>query len=1081
MLSIKLMSIESEEYFFSLAATDYYLDGGEPPGTWYGGAAIVLGLIGTVLRKVFSALFRGFCPTTGKALVQNAGVFDGDKKRQPGWDLTFSAPKSVSVIWSQASETVRQQIQGIHRRAVQAALDYAETTLAYSRVGKQGTGYVPVRLLAALFEHGTSRALDPQLHTHALVLNIGIGQDGQTRTILSKPLFIWKKILGAYYRAELANLLETELGLVAERKGQSFEIVGVPPELIRAYSKRRQEILEYLDKEGESGAIAASKAALATRRRKQDIPPRKELFSRWQQFNESEGFTAESIEHLISTPDRDRARDLPQALAKATENLSRQQSHFSFPDLLRETLFETPGLGLPPGVIPEAVKNHLASDGQIVKLRVVDGQMRYTTKAALEQERRLLDGLERLKKQRGLRVNHRILYNVFCRRDTISSEQALAVCDLTRGWGRVRVCTGFAGTGKTFMLQACQDAWEKQGYRVIAATPTGKAARVLEEATGIDTDTIHMRLVDFDVRAGFNVKHHLKQLGRAARGKRTYRPSKPKRVTITKKTVLVIDEAGMVNTRHLQMLIELVEKGGGMLVLLGDPAQLSAVDGGSPFHSVCERVSHADLRSIARQEEEWAREAVRLFAEGKPGEALTMFAHRGLLTVRNHRQEALRAMVLDWTAVGLTTPEHAVVLVPTNQESQEANRLCQQKRIEAGCLDKSVSVPIFDETDSDVTYADHVHIGDRVMFTRNSKKHGVENGSFGTVVAFGNINRSIAVRLDDGRTAAIPVKKFRHIRLGYCTTVYKSQGATINEVFVLAGGPMQDLPTSYVQASRAKHKTRIYTTKALMDEYLQFVEGSPLAKQMEKSPDLTLASDLLQDTADGSARHIVELQRRGMAQTDWTRRTEQSTASTQQSHEAQLAETAPELAAIFGDPAIVEQIRRQSEAATAEQGQTSTLSDGCSQHVLQTILQPQADIVLSHEVLPPLDQALSTDPMSTDVVQFPELAPLLNASADSQPVFDHSQPTAPQEFFETLHPAVETSLALPSWDTSTASTYTPSESTKFDLGQTDYVSSLAEQNQQLYHQQYAAAAQTWTTQQLTAPTAHRTIQDGSSQ
>ena len=294
MLSIHPMSIGSEEYYLDLAVTDYFFRPGcEPPGHWGCGGTKPLGLDGVVDKEAFRKLFRGYCPTTDRPLVQNAGHL----QRQPGIDCTFSASKDVSVIWSQFP-SIRQSIQEIQQLAVGSSLGIAESTIAFCRAGKQGSELVRARLVAAIFEHGTSRDLCPQLHSHALILNIGIGPDGQTRSILSKPFFLNKKFLGAYYRAEMARLLHEKHGFACQRKGESFTVEGVPEALSEAHSKGSQKIRARMEQTGKHGASEAAKAALATRQRKQEIPARSELFKRWQKVNESYGFTHKSLKKL---------------------------------------------------------------------------------------------------------------------------------------------------------------------------------------------------------------------------------------------------------------------------------------------------------------------------------------------------------------------------------------------------------------------------------------------------------------------------------------------------------------------------------------------------------------------------------------------------------------------------------------------------------------------------------------------------------------------------------------------------------------------------------------------------------------
>ena len=206
MLSIKKMGRGSENYYLDL--TGYFLRGrrkghapspdddddsddppppgpggfetridlpGEPAGQWMAVAAATLSL-GEVFPEELKPLMQGYHPRTGQPLVQNAGAAN----RVPGWDLTLSAPKSVSIAWSQAEEPLRPLIEYAHSRAVLSTIDLAERELAYSRIGKAGTGYVPVKLAVAAFEHATSRIQDAQLHTHCLVLNVGVDAAGNS-------------------------------------------------------------------------------------------------------------------------------------------------------------------------------------------------------------------------------------------------------------------------------------------------------------------------------------------------------------------------------------------------------------------------------------------------------------------------------------------------------------------------------------------------------------------------------------------------------------------------------------------------------------------------------------------------------------------------------------------------------------------------------------------------------------------------------------------------------------------------------------------------------------------------------------
>jgi len=192
------------DYYLELAQEDYYTKGGEPPGKWYGEGTEALGVEGQVQAQELRKLLEGYSPDGKEKLVQNAG----DDNRQSGWDLTFSAPKSVSTLWAVSDEETRKTIQHAQEKAVHAALDHIQGEAGFTRRGKGGEEIESAKLSFATFEHGTSRSQDPQLHTHALALNIGIREDGTTGTIRSKDIFEQKMSAGAIYRAELSYQLE---------------------------------------------------------------------------------------------------------------------------------------------------------------------------------------------------------------------------------------------------------------------------------------------------------------------------------------------------------------------------------------------------------------------------------------------------------------------------------------------------------------------------------------------------------------------------------------------------------------------------------------------------------------------------------------------------------------------------------------------------------------------------------------------------------------------------------------------------------------------------------------------------------
>lgn len=298
MLSIRKVSIRSADYYLHLAQKDYYTQGGEPPGKWHGKGASALGLSGAVTREQFENLFQGFSPDGKTALVQNAGQKSGYHQRVPGWDLTLSPPKSVSVCWALGTQNLRDSIERAHEEAVRTALTQMDHFAGVTRRGSGGNIFEKANFCYALFEHGTSRALDPQLHTHAICFNIAFRSDGTTGAVFSEDLYNYKMAIGALYRCELASILQKTLHLPVEKVGTSFEITGVSAELIELFSSRRQEILEYCKQHGIYSAVEAEKAAIATRGEKEHVA-RDLLFRQWEDISFKVGWTQSNIAALF--------------------------------------------------------------------------------------------------------------------------------------------------------------------------------------------------------------------------------------------------------------------------------------------------------------------------------------------------------------------------------------------------------------------------------------------------------------------------------------------------------------------------------------------------------------------------------------------------------------------------------------------------------------------------------------------------------------------------------------------------------------------------------------------------------------
>lgn len=846
MLSIAALSGGQSNYYLALARDDYYTKGGEPPGMWLGAGASDLGLNDQVASAALKNLMNGLAPDGTRPLVQ----VQSGKTHQPGWDLTFSAPKSVSVLWSQADPAVRSAIQDAQADAVREALDYLQDACAYTRRGKGGRIREETKLVVASFDHGTSREQDPQLHTHCLVLNVGVRKDGTTGTLLSQPFYAHKLAAGAVYRAELSNQLEKRLGIELTRERTWFEVKGVPETIIEEFSKRRESIVQALAKRGASGAKAAAKLTLATRGAKEHLP-RADLLSAWQEMGRIYGFTADDVNALLMKQGQrhDLAGRAVASVQSAAETITRQSSHFPERELIRRAAEEAQGNGIPASILRHVVKEELRRSPELVCLGRAKGEIHYTTREMLALEAKLLKHVSGLRSLPSRPLSERTVASA---ENGLGGEQKQALRHVTQSKGSVQIVSGLAGTGKTSMLRAAREAFEREGFQVIGTCLSGKAAEGLESGSGIKSSTIAklIGLPELGYRGDLEktpIEHfttRARDIGRAAVGKE---PWGAEPIRLTPKTVLVVDEAGMVGTRQLEKLTEKVLSAGAKLILVGDERQLQAIEAGGPFASLGNRLGRAILSDIQRQREPWAKEAVRKLAEGDAKAALREYAARGLVTVTDDRKSAMESLVKSWKEKGAGNPTDHLILSSMNSEVTALNRMAQSERLLAGGLGRqSLRVS-----------GNDIHRGDRVLFSRNSKRFGVENGCLGTVLSVDARLQTLTVKLDKGCLAFIPVRDYSHLRLGYAVTTFKSQGHTTENSYVLLGGTCQDRELSYVQASRARGTTRLFIDKLEAGDDLK-----DLIKQAERSHRKDLSHDILERRGrEVVGTRIVQVQR----------------------------------------------------------------------------------------------------------------------------------------------------------------------------------------------------------------------------
>ena len=454
---------------------------------------------------------------------------------------------------------------------------------------------------------------------------------------------------------------------------------------------------------------------------------------------------------------------------------------------------------------PELVK--LGKDGR--------GQERFTSRDMIDTEARLQRATVKLEASRrhGLSDQHRklALVRAEMRGLTLSPEQRNAFDHVTSGRG-LGVVVGYAGTGKSAMLGVAREAWESAGYQVQGMALSGIAAENLEGGSGIASRTIA------------SLEH---QWGQG-------------REFLTDKSILVIDEAGMIGTRQLERVIAEAEKRGAKVVLVGDPEQLQAIEAGAAFRSVAERHGSIEITDIRRQCEDWQRTATRHLATERTGEALGAYQQHDAIHVVETREAARVDLIDRWDRQRQAEPgANRIILTHTNNEVTLLNQAARG-RLRAR-----------EELGDDVTLQvekgeRHFAAGDRVMFGRNERSLGVKNGSLGRIESV--TATRMAVILDTGKAVSFDLKDYAAVDHGYAATIHKAQGMTVDRVHVLAT-PGLDRHATYVALSRHREGVDLHYGRD------DFADHDRLAATLSRERGKEMASDY--PAADKSAEVAV--------------------------------------------------------------------------------------------------------------------------------------------------------------------------------------------------------------------------------
>lgn len=855
---------------FRSAADNYYSQGETIDGQWRGRLAAAFGLHGAVEVRAFNRLTEGRHPHTGEALIRiGTGQSYVDAQghtvtpmaHRAVWDMNLSPDKSVSVAALVGGD---ERIRVAHRESVDAALTALER-YTQARMGGLRAPETTGRFVVAIFEHDSSRPVlgyaAPQLHTHALLMNMTQTDGGRYRAIQEREWFKSQAYASAIYDATLALKLQALGYQVAPGPYRQPAIVGFTPEYLDAMSPRRQQIVAYLKAEGREGPRAAEIAARETREEKTALTP-DEVLAQHQVIAAAHGDQPRLLREQARSYNSDHAMQGSSTSAKQfgqfdelsnSSNSAREAVQYG-----KERQMERSAVVEDRSVLTDALRygmGHVNASAvhQEFERRVVAEEFlprarnrgsaarAFTTPAMVAAEE------ETLARMRANRGHHPpIQVGPVTTPIHLNPDQQAAVAQILTAPDKILALDGIAGSGKTTALAAVHGAARAAGYEVVGLAPTSTAAQELGRA-GIPTTTVHRFLAATPV------------------------PTQPR--------LYVLDESSLASTGLLLRLLQRIEAQPGDRVLLaGDGRQHQAVEAGIPFEQFKRDGGvPAALTTVVRQRGPGYRRIVGWLASGDIRTAIADLTRRGKVHEIPARADRLAAVAAAFVA----SPQNTIVIAPDNKSRQAINAVIHTALHEqrAGHAETPVLVPKADMTLADRVRADRYTVGDVLRYGKGSAL-GVQAGDYATVVrtdratntleverpngtrlvydparlhgvavyerqarafvvgdrvqvtantkqvanrSLGTIARldaaGVLVRFDKGGGWTYPATAPVHLDYGYAVTSYSSQSLTADRVLVhldsdRSSEGLVNQRLAYVALSRGRHECLLFTDDA---------------------------------------------------------------------------------------------------------------------------------------------------------------------------------------------------------------------------------------------------------------------------
>ena len=710
------------------ASSYYYQTENKANSLWGGRGAQDLGLNGQVKIEQFGNTLNGFDPYSSEKLRQNAGK----ENATAGWDFTFSLSKNASILAFQD-----KRIEEAFKESVDEALKIAEERYAATRTGKAGVNKEHTgNLVYAKFTHYNSRARDPQVHTHVLILNTTKGTDGKWRALDNRELYSNYKHIGLIQEHILANKLR-ELGYKVEvnRKTGIVDIKTERNDIKEFFSKRSEQIKQAYEQQYKNQfkheRDAKQKSAWETREEKDHNFTYSEMKEKVsndlkQNFNvdlkelKNQSLAKEQAQTLSR-------QELNEIVKDSMKDVTQTQSVFTREQLESLVLKRT----LDKNVSFNDIQKSIDSQNDLVKLN----EKYYTTKEIQQIEKETVEKVKQNEKTYSL-MNEKEAQQFIQKQE---QQQGFNYTDgqkefiekaLTNN-EKYLIVQGNAGSGKTASIEAINKAYSSEGYRVIGIAPTGKATNLLKDA-GIQ-ETYTVTKFKQEVESG--------------------------NLQVDSKTTIITDEASMVSSRDMHFV---VNQNAGKTILVGDVKQFKPIEQGKIFEDIQKNVSKdnfVDMQETVRFKTQEQKEVAELMNKGKYEEAVEKLDQQGNIKEIQDQNEKLEQIKNDYIK-NYEAGKNTTIITNTNKEREILNNEIRQELQERGYISKQdYRIDTYSQrnlTDAEKNFSENYQVNDKVIF------HSGKLKGEGHIKEIDTEHNKLTIELKDGTTKQVDASELKN-------------------------------------------------------------------------------------------------------------------------------------------------------------------------------------------------------------------------------------------------------------------------------------------------------------------------------